>query len=266
MMHSKYSQKGHLEYGARFVTNPQYIEGLYGTHCIQRLGPPLSEKDGVQPIQCDAWLGLAPFAGMPVQARRAFSALSTLEYMGSAEFEFGAIPQTLEYIVEQMQKGELIAYEHVCSGSIERHYSVELSEIPWIKDLPEVKRNAILDAFSYDNKDVVSPILIEVSVYAISPRHFRPHVDAIIDALAAQENVRLKEPAHFREVLFSPPEFQRHVPTTVGWMEIDNGFLFFADKSIWEKWLQALGLPVPENTRDLRVGDARSELKKLGML
>jgi hypothetical protein len=264
-VHTKYSEEGTWQEGVGFVRNPDYIKGINNTRCIQRLGPPLPEKDGVQQMQSDAWLGISTFAGMPDHARKAFSALSTLEYMGSSEFEFGAVPQSLRRIIDTMQQGELVTYERVCMGPLESSFSVRLEEIPWVKDLPEEKRDVILHAFSYACEGK-SRLLVDVSVYVIAPRRILPHVDAIIDALALDDRVRLQEPARFRDVLFCPSDFHRYPPETIGWMEIDNDFLFFSDKSIWLKWVQALGLSVPQPTRDLRIGDARSELKKLGFL
>lgn len=120
----------------------------------------------------------------------------SFDYMGSAEFEYGAVPQALSFLASQASKNNLI------NGEI------------------EVNKNEI--------------------VYYLSPREYEKEVIDCIKLLR-QDSLRLKEHCglnhYFEGFLGHPPR-----KDICGWLELDNGYMFFTDKHMYEQTSKLFGV------------------------
>ncbi len=117
------------------------------------------------------------------------------DYMGSAEFEWGAVPQALAFIAEQTYARNL------CAGTI------------------HLGNNSI--------------------VYYITPTTYEKEVTSRIGALHEDEKpFDLKEPCGLSRYFKSDNIYRN----TVGWLEIDNGFIFFVDKEMFDKTCILFGI------------------------
>lgn len=111
------------------------------------------------------------------------------DYMGSAEFEWGAVPAAISFLANEAAKGALVYGELVLNGT--------------------------------------------ENVYFISPVTYRNEVVKRITELRKDEReLRLKEHCGLKRYFESQDEFCKW---NVGWIEIDNGFMFFVDKEMYEK-------------------------------
>jgi hypothetical protein len=120
----------------------------------------------------------------------------SFDYMGAAEFEFGAVPQALKFIAEQATNNNLIA------------------------SVIEVGKDEI--------------------VYYISPKEYATEVVNRIQLLR-QDKIRLKESCglnYYFDEFFGKP-FRTD---NVGWMELNNGYFFFVDKSMFENTCKLFGI------------------------
>lgn len=178
---------------------------------VQRLNKPLS---------FNARLGIKdnPFAfggglkngGLSDDAMDLIRDVWSFDYMGAAEFEFGAVPKALREIAG----AKLITFI----------ISVPLAEVPknW-----------------RDHSDATPDG--ESDVYVICPERFRDGVTERVNAWARNEYPSLKERLGFTSAL-RPFEYWDH--RRGGWLELDNGFLFFTDRDMWEKACRLFGIDV----------------------
>lgn len=125
--------------------------------------------------------------GLSEEAWDLLDPIFTLDYMGAAEFEFGAVPKTLSQFAES----------EMCAGALE---------------------------------------LESRAVYYLCHAEQQRDVEARIRDLA-NGKTRLKEHSYFRETLYDGTEDKY-----IGWLEINNGFLFFVEESAWRKTCALFGV------------------------
>lgn len=183
------------------------------------------------------FLGLAkdnPFSfggvrngGLKPEAMELLRDLWSFDYMGAAEFEFGAVPKALAEIYRR-------------DNNVAWTLDIALSQVtkPWIPtgwSLPDLARGAT------------------GTIYVISPEEWH---DDIVDRLKvwATDRVpkdkkagdyRLKEAPHLAAALrpaTPPADDKYHSRPAVGWLELDNGFLFFTDQEMANNAAQLFGV------------------------
>jgi hypothetical protein len=147
--------------------------------------------------------------GLTDEAMDLLRGVFSFDYMGAAEFEFGAVPKALQGLADADLAAFVIAIPLRDAGR------------PW------------------GNKDEV-PEDATASFYVICRRDEANDVSARIRELVAG-GVRLKESTHIDRALFPKEEWDQD---TRGWLELDNGFLFFVDKEMWEGAAALFGLEV----------------------
>lgn len=167
-----------------------------------------------RPRNWDANLGLQdnPFAfggglkdgGLSSEAMDLLRGVWSFDYMGSAEFEFGAVPKALNGLAELAgKKGGLSASS----------LPVDLStvELPW--DWPKGKPEPSGEA----------------TVYIVAPSG---HLSEVKGRIAGwvKSAPRLKESLRLSDALVPTKEWHKE---TCGWLELDNGFLFFTDEAMF---------------------------------
>lgn len=202
------------------LKNPNYIPGCKRTYLVQRLKSP--DGDSGFAFMGGGLLNL----GFNAEAWKLVNQLCSFDYMGSAEFEHGEVPETFKRMAEN--KDGLEAYLVTVSGKPQLPFpgrTVDhLSEIGY-----NVKRK-VLDAYS-----------IEASIFVLAPRTLRPHVEHVIKEIALDKQ-RLKEMSYMDKTLFTFSEWEADQgytsPKTVGWLELDNGFAFFACETMWRNFCQ----------------------------
>ena len=127
------------------------------------------------------------------------------DYMGSAEFEFGALPASIKLIRDMASKDELVFKEALAISSLRG------TKVPtWVICHREAAENAI--------------------------------VEKLVSLSDGRTGTPLKEPTYYDEV-FVKPRFTRGSETH-GWLVLDNEFplFFFVNKRMaHEVWLEMSG-------------------------
>ena len=137
------------------------------------------------------------------------------DYMGAAEFEWGAVPKALNTIAK--------AAKQYCAFSV---------RIP----LAEVARH-------WRDKSKGTPVG-NAEVYVICRREQAAPVETQIREWAAGRE-RLKESTRLAAALRPVAEWDTE---TCGWLELDNGFFFFTDKVMFEATTRLFGV-TPSDSR-----------------
>ena len=178
---------------------------------VQRLQKPLGGGQMAALADAFSFGGGLKNGGLSDEAMDLIRDVFRFDYMGAAEFEFGAVPKALQQIARQ--QGDLEA------GSIE----IPLAEVapPFL----ERKKESPLGA---------------ATVFWLAPSAWSDEVAERIRAWASEGyRSHLKEPHHLERSLRPADEWDRH---TCGWLELDNGFLFFTDREMWEKACTLFGV------------------------
>jgi len=163
---------------------------MCGSHLIQRIEKPYgvpSDIDFSNTISVD---------GLSTEAKTILKTIYRFDYMGSAEFEFGAIPTAFRFMAKQAHAKNLVA------GSVG-------------------------------------------NVYYITPKPYEQEVKVRIERLRQDEySFRLKEWCGLKDALL--PTKESFGSKSIGWFEIDNGFMFFVDKEMFENSCNLFGIKVKQ--------------------
>lgn len=187
-----------------------YAQTMDRSWLVQRLTKP---RGGV--------LGLAdnPFSfgggykngGLSDEAMGLLRGIFSFDYMGAAEFEFGAVPKALQALARDG--------DQLTAGSFE----ILLSQVAphWRnKDRPE--RGAM------------------ATVYTLCRTGHAAEVEERIRGWAKDGvTSRLKEGTRLSDALRPTEEWHAD---KCGWLELDNGFFFFTDREMWEQTCRLFGV------------------------
>lgn len=192
------------------------------SYLIQRLDPPsdyppdhaMAGLDNVFPFGAGYRNG-----GLTDEAMDLLRPIFRFDYMGAAEFEFGAVPKALGKIAERAEQGVLTAWS----------FSILYSKIKapdcWRKGEVELNPPAPRS---------------RAPLYAIGPAEWSEGIEERVGQLASKKPPHLKEWTNLDRVL-RPTNSEYH-PTTCGWLELDNGFFFFTDRTMWAKTAALFGV------------------------
>lgn len=159
---------------------------MNSTYLIQRLNKP---QNFINPFSFGVGF---KNGGLSDKAAEIIKGIWSFDYMGSAEFEFGAIPKSLREI----------------------------------------------SIYSHENKAEIGEIRLQKPVFYFCKGDIKEDTEKIIRELA-KDKLWLKQPSFFSEVLNNEnPQYYR----TKGWLELDNNFMFFVDKEMYEKTLKLFGV------------------------
>ena len=172
-------------------------EKMVGTYLIQRLQKPAHWKVGDKTFDNPfSFGGGLKNGGLSDKAMDLIRDIFSFDYMGSAEFEFGAVPQALRFIAEQAANKNLID-----------------GEISLGKDK---------------------------TVYYLCPLEYADGVASRIRQLYRDEyKFQLKERCGLADYFNREDEWAKR---TCGWLELDNGFMFFTDKDMFIKTCTLFGI------------------------
>jgi hypothetical protein len=150
--------------------------------------------------------------GLSDDAMTLLRGVFSFAYMGSAEFEFGAVPKAFQGLANDQK--DLVAYS----------FEIPLAKVkaPWRepKDTPVPEGSA--------------------TIYVLCRAQHRQEVTTRITGFAGGKD-RLKGATMLSGVL-RPGKDDSYVPGTQGWLELDNGYLFFTDETMWTQTCDLFGV------------------------
>jgi len=173
-------------------------EKMKRTYLIQRFTKPRGFINPCDLIQVSFGGGLKN-GGLSDKAMGMLKTIMSFDYMGSAEFEWGAVPAAFEFIAEQAGKGNILTNTVTASNG--------------------------------------------KPVFYLCPKEYYPEVhDRIKKFLETEDEYKLdlKEHCGLRQAIFEEGKYK---PDVIGWLEIDNGFMFFTDEEMYENVCMLFGLP-----------------------
>lgn len=146
--------------------------------------------------------------GLSDEAMGLIRGIWEFDYMGSAEFEFGAVPKALNKIAHS----SLVAFS----------FTVPLAEVP----------------AHWKNKSKTIPEG-DGTLYVICPQEHREEIEARIREWATSKYPDLKEGLRLTTALRPIEEWDSE---RCGWLELDNGFLFFTAAEMWAQTCELFGV------------------------
>ena len=197
---------------------------LENPHLIQRLKKPF-KTEGTMEALANAF----SFGGGLVNGGLSKDAMSLLkdiwryDYMGSSEFEWGAVPKSLHEIGKYSVDNNLTSFEFEVTAKLSK-WSFE-----YLK-----KRN----------KDAKKEV--KATVYVVCHKEDVNQVKDFITQMSdntddSKRKFHLKESSNFVDSICG----SEYHTDTVGWHDIDNHYLFFTDKEMFDKISVIFGLKEP---------------------
>lgn len=137
--------------------------------------------------------------GLSDSAMKLLRAIFSFDYMGSAEFEFGAVPSAFNFIAEQAGKDNLVEGRIINNKNNGKEY-----------------------------------------IYYICPKQYEEDVKERINKLRKSESdFRLKEFCGLKDYFESKSDYSKR---NQGWIELDNGFMFFVNEEMFQKTKKLFGI------------------------
>ena len=201
-----------MQYDLRHAVYRKELIPVLNSWIIQRLEPHRSSGSFLGKDNPFAFGGGLRNGGLSNEAMALLRDIFSFAYMGSAEFEFGAVPKALQGMAEDA--GQLVA-----------------SAMP--VDLVDVPRH-------WRDKTKGEPAG-QATIYLMCRREHLEEVTKRVTAWATSTHAHLKESTNLTSVLRPDPS-GGYVPDTCGWLELDNGFFFFTDAEMWQRTCELFGV------------------------
>lgn len=157
--------------------------------------------------------------GLSDDAMKLLQPIFDFDYMGAAEFEFGAVPEALSRLAEAAATGKKKA-----PGLVAGQVEVDLSLVP----------------ASWRHKDS-APLDGTAPVYYLARSEHADEVERRIAMWATEVHPEMKERLGLTNALRPFEEWDSDVQ---GWLEISNGFMFFVDRGMWAATAAIFGVQV----------------------
>jgi hypothetical protein len=194
------------------------------TYLLQRLGRPSAKAKSVLVQQTFCFGGGG--SGLSEEAWKQLGPLFSFEYMGAAEYEFGALPKALFKLTEAH---DIVSFSFVVPGAkIAPH---------WLRESRHRQERAKEIQAAHLRLEKVARAkppkwnIPDATFGVICREPHRAEVEDRIRALAARK-LRVRDSTHLDLVL--DPQEPRD-KETCGWIELNNGYLFFLDLEVWER-------------------------------
>lgn len=169
------------------------MEKLRRTYLVQRLNEPMGGLFGMKDNPFSFGGGLVN-GGLSKEFMDLVRPIFSFDYMGSAEFEFGAVPKSFQYI----------------ANNIKNYNTHEL-------------------------------MIGKEKVFVICQNDVTTEVDEVIKQLA-KNKIHTKESTNLDAALGLSKYYPREKCRTIGWLEIDNHFMFFTNEATFNKVAVLFGL------------------------
>ncbi len=192
--------------------NGAYGASVTSSWLIQRLEIPRGRA--VTPFT----FGAGGSGGLSKEAIDLVSPIFSFAYMGAAEYEFGSVPKALNTIAKYCGTGSGIAGELILDDEGRKVYYICSKE--------------------------QQPYVEELISYLYSGKHDGAY--RMRDWVGLRETLRYDSPDQLklRKAYMTENETfeaaKRHLP--LGWLELNNGFFFFADREMFEKSCRLFGV------------------------
>jgi len=172
---------------------------MKNTNLVQRLKKPFKTEGKLQNLSnAFAFGGGLINGGIPEDGMKLLKDVFRFDYMGAAEFEFGAVPKALAQIAENFEK--LVAFT----------LHVPYKYKAWDKD----EKKGIKPIYVICEKEHRDEVVIRIKKFATVSHHNTKRRLCLYESLA-------KDKLDDYDI--------------VGWLELDNGFFFFSDKEMFDK-------------------------------
>ena len=194
----------------------QTQEKTYRSYLIQRLQKPLIVSKEAENTPLGKLRKANPFCfggglkngGISDEAMSLLMEVFRFDYMGAAEYEFGAVPKALEAFIKAEDK---VGVELTVDAKQPDYYYDENHKYCVVKERKTEKK----------------------SVYVLCPNEMLDHVTKLVKLCAKGEPTGF---SRVRDYVGMPRSlFHCDDHSSVGWLEVDNGFMFFTDKEMFEK-------------------------------
>ena len=189
------------------------------SYLIQRLQAPYSPKDGEIDVSCLAFGGGLKNGGLAPETMGFLNKIWSFDYMGSSEFEHGAVPESLQKIAVAAEKKQLIC------GSTKLYYKFQ----------DQYSRLRVCDEVFDGNK----------RVYYLCPKEFTEEVKTRL-AIWAQNDYNDTKETILLNLAMAGRETRR---CPCGWLELDNGFMFFTDEKMWRESCKLFEIATPSKKK-----------------
>jgi hypothetical protein len=214
---------------------------MRSSYLIQRLNQPF-DGGGLLPGVKDnpfAFGGGYRNGGLTSEAMDLLRPVFSFDYMGSAEFEFGEVPKALSKIAKRADDLTLISFT----------VAIPLKTVPqpW-----EDQRRKLPNDIDPKAK---------APIYVIAPAEWKDEITARIKVWAKAPFSHLKESTQMDQVL-RPPADDKYPTRVGGWLELDNGFFFFADEEMFHKTAALFGIVLEGQKAEPKSRKARISKKK----
>lgn len=200
---------------------------MKNSYLIQRLQKPYENKEGLlqKASEVFAFGGGFRNGGLTNEAMELIRPIFRFDYMGSAEYEFGAVPQALSNIVKNIEN--YIAFEKEINFQYKNYFSPRKKGYE-----PEIVKG-------------------KVTVYFICHKDWKEEVIEIVKAHATEkhsEKTRTKEAVLLASNIGNTEHYEKYpYSRSVGWLELNNGYFFFIDKEMFEKTKTLFGIKNENN-------------------
>lgn len=180
------------------------------SYLIQRLNKPIRSPEGETLVSPFAFGGGYKNGGLSDNAISLVKDIFSFDYMGAAEFEFGAVPKALNVIAVAAEAKKLVADSFV---------------------IPANEIELIFGKGSFDDTEV----------YILCQGSDLEEVKERVRACFGKDHPRTKE---VTDAARSVDKNNTYRKRPVGWLELNNGFFFFTDKEMWEQTCKLFGVEI----------------------
>ncbi|NBQ67347.1 MAG: hypothetical protein EBU46_00335 [Nitrosomonadaceae bacterium] len=185
------------------------------SYLIQRLEKPWGADGPLAEVA-----NLFSFGGGYINGGLSKAAMSMLrnicrfDYMGAAEFEFGAVPAAFNVIATQGFNKELVARQVTLKGHTQQ-YDENHRGIPGTR------------------------VEQDYTVYIICHKDWADEVVSRILGFSAGETGQTKERVGLQQAIHPQRDWDRNI---CGWLELDNGFIFTIDATMFQRFAEVFGV------------------------
>lgn len=188
---------------------------MCGSWLIQRLDKPFA-RAGALIDNPFAFGGGRRNGGLSQEAMDVIRKVWSFDYMGAAEYEWGAVPKALQMLADSRESLVGFSFE-VDNKDIEKPWSTKSKKV----DVPDGSSTVYVVCHG----EWVAEVEKRVRSW-IKPDAYKDAEYPIRDGLMAGH------------AFFPSEDWHR----TQGWLELENGFLFFSSREMWENTCTMFGV------------------------
>lgn len=192
---------------------------LRDSYLLQRLEAPLPHKALAGEVLSHHIFG-GGMLGFSKAAWGVLDPICTVAYMGAAEYEFGTLPSSFSRIGDMAKEGLLTTFAFVLSPA-ER-------TLNWQRKSRWDKNKAKFPPAQY------------VTIYGLCSKNQVAEIRERVESLCRNADKHRSKGEHNIDSSLDPlSDYQKR---TLGWLDVDNSFLFFRDETMWRGFCLLFGV------------------------